>query len=130
MNSGLLQQEYYKKLAQELEKLVDANGKVKSGYEERVNFILNQLNEAYGTEYKLVNGQIEKYDELKDNIYKTIEAEKAKIVLNANEEAYTNALKNQVKNQEELRKLLEEQNKAQDKSVSYTHLTLPTILRV
>lgn len=115
MNSGLLQQEYYKKLAQELEKLVDANGKVKSGYEERVNFILNQLNEAYGTEYKLVNGQIEKYDELKDNIYKTIEAEKAKIVLNANEEAYTNALKNQVKNQEELRKLLEEQNKAQDK---------------
>lgn len=116
VNSGLAQQEYYNKLVKELESLVDVNGKVKSGYEERVQFILNQLNEAYGTEYKIVDDVIQKYDELKNNIYEVINAEKAKIVLEANEEAYANAIKRTAENQAELRKLTEEKNKTQKSS--------------
>lgn len=113
VNNGLIEQEYYKKLADELETLVDANGKVKEGYSDRVNFILNQLNEAYGTEYKIIDGTIEEYDKLKDNIYEIIRATKAKILLNANEEIYANAIKRQVENQTKLREQMEEQNKAQ-----------------
>ena len=113
VNNGLAEQEYYKKLANELETLVDVNGKVKEGYSDRVSFILNQLNEAYDTEYTIVDGTIEKYDELKKNIYETIEAEKAKIILNANEEVYANAIKRQVENQTKLREQIQEQNKAQ-----------------
>lgn len=116
INSGLAQQEYYNKLVKELENLVDINGKVKTGYEERVKFILNQLNEAYGTEYGIVDGVIQKYDELKKNIYEVINAEKAKIVLEANEEAYANAIKRTAENQAELRKITEEKNRTQESS--------------
>lgn len=116
INSGLAQQEYYTKLAKELENLVDVNGKVKAGYEDRVKFILNQLNEAYGTEYEIVDGVIQKYDELKNNIYEVINAEKAKILLEANEEAYANAIKRTAENQAKLRKITEEKNRTQESS--------------
>ena len=85
---------YTESLVSELDTLVDANGKVKAGYEDRVNFILNQLNEAYGTEYQLINGQISNYKTLKDTIYDAIEAKKAEILLEANQAIYAEAIKN------------------------------------
>lgn len=81
-------------LVKELETLVDGNGKVKKGYEARVSFILNELNQAYGIETKVVDGTIQKYDEFKSKIYDLIDAKKAEIVLNAYEEKYKNALEN------------------------------------
>lgn len=83
---------YTESLVSELDNLVDANGKVKDGYEERVKFILNQLNEAYGTEYDLINGEIKNYKELKDSIYKVIDAKKAEILLEANQALYAKAI--------------------------------------
>lgn len=87
-------------LADELKYLVDANGKVKEGYEDRVQFILNKLNEAFNTEYSLIDGQIAQngklinsLDNVIDTIYKEIQAKKAQIVLEANEEAYAKAVK-------------------------------------
>lgn len=86
---------YYESLADELDGLVDANGQVKEGYEDRVNFILTTLNDAVGTEMELVDGVIQNYAEEKDAIYELIEAKKAEAVLSANEEAYTTAIQNQ-----------------------------------
>lgn len=86
---------YYESLADELDSLVDANGNVKEGYEDRVNFILTTLNDAVGTEMELVDGVIQNYQDEKDAIYKLIEAKKAEAVLSANEEAYTTAIQNQ-----------------------------------
>ena len=85
---------YYETLADELDDLVDANGQVKEGYEDRVNFILTTLNEAVGTEMELVDGVIENYQEEKEAIYDLIEAKKAEAVLSANEERYTTAIQN------------------------------------
>lgn len=82
------------KLVDELDSLVDKNGKVKDGYEARVSFILGELNNAYGKEYKLVDGAIEKYDEFKNEIYNLISAKKAEIVLSTYEESYKKALEN------------------------------------
>ncbi len=79
-------------LAKELDTLVDKNGKIKKGYEARVSFILNELNNAYGTEAKVVDGTIQKYDEFKNKIFDLIDAKKAEIVLSAYEEKYKNAL--------------------------------------
>lgn len=79
-------------LVKELDTLVDGNGKVKKGYEARVSFILNELNNAYGTEAKVVDGTIQKYDEFKNKIFDLIDAKKAEIVLSAYEEKYKNAL--------------------------------------
>lgn len=91
--SKLAEVENTEKLVTELDTLVDGNGRVKSGYEARVQFILTELNSAYGTEASLVNGTIKKYDEFKNKIYELIDTKKSEIVLNAYEEKYTNALK-------------------------------------
>ena len=85
---------YYEQLVDELDTLVDENGQVKEGYEDRVNFILTTLNDAVGTEMELVDGVIENYQEEKDAIYDLIEAKKAEAVLSANEELYTEAIQN------------------------------------
>lgn len=96
-NVAGVQAEYshYADLAAELDTLVDANGAVKAGYEDRVNFILTTLNDALGTEMQLVDGVIENYREEKQAIDDLVETKKAQAILNANEEAYTDAIKNQ-----------------------------------
>ena len=115
----------YQALASELDELVDANGRVKEGYEDRVNFILTTLNEAVGTEMKLVDGVIENYEQEKKTLEELIETKKAEAFLDANKEAYTEAIKNrgealqnfiEVQNQfkakqKELNDLQEEQNR-------------------
>lgn len=86
---------YYNQLSDELDGLVDANGRVKEGYEDRVNFILTTLNEACGTEMELVDGVIQNYQEEKQAIEDLIQTKKAEAVLRANEELYTQAIQNQ-----------------------------------
>lgn len=81
-------------LLPQLQELVDANGRVKQGYEERANFILGQLNEAYGTEYTRISEIVGKNGELKQSILDTIEAKKAQILLATHEEDYKNAVLN------------------------------------
>lgn len=51
-------------LKRELDTLVDANGKVKDGYLERAEAITEKLTEASGIEFDIVDGTIDKYDEL------------------------------------------------------------------
>lgn len=85
---------HYGELASELDGLVDANGRVKAGYEDRVNFILTTLNEAVGTEMELVDGVIQNYKDEKTAIDNLIQSKKAEAILSANEEAYTTAIQN------------------------------------
>lgn len=87
--------QHYSELADELEELVDANGNVKAGYEDRVNFIVTTLNQAVGTELALVDGVIENYKEEKDAIDALIESKKAEAILSANQEKYNEAVKGQ-----------------------------------
>ena len=86
---------YYQTLADELDGLVDANGNVKAGYEDRVNFILTTLNEAVGTEMALVDGVIQNYQDEKTAIDNLIESKKAEAILSASQESYTQAIQNQ-----------------------------------
>lgn len=91
-NANLAQIDSVKRLKDELFTLVDENGKVKEGYESRVDFILNELNEALGTEYKLNGNIIQSYKDLQNEIDGTIEKKKAEIILKSKEEKYTNAI--------------------------------------
>ena len=68
-------------LKEELDLLVDENGKVKDGYEKRASFILNELNEALGTEYDMNDLIKDSYKNISDDIDKTIKKKKADIVL-------------------------------------------------
>ena len=91
------------KLQEELDGLVDANGRIKQGYEDRANYIVNELNEAYGEEIlKIEDGVIPEYDKLKGKINEVIEAKKLMALSDTYNEQYTDALADQ----EQLPKLL------------------------
>ncbi|MBP3413173.1 MAG: phage tail tape measure protein [Oscillospiraceae bacterium] len=72
--AGAINDEYdsYGKLMDELENLVDAEGNVLKGNEERVDFIRGVLSDAIGEEIELVDGQIQKYQDLKNTIADTL----------------------------------------------------------
>ena len=86
---------YYEELWNELQGIVDQNGKVKEGYEERAAFITSTLSEALGIEIDLVDGQIQNYEELDQTIQKVMVTKKAEAMLDADQEKYTNAIKDQ-----------------------------------
>ena len=96
INSQMAYVEYVEDLVGELDTLVDAEGNVKAGMEDRVKFILTQLNSAMGTEYELIDGQVQGYKDLAGSIQGVIEKKKAEIILNANEQAYTDAITRQM----------------------------------
>lgn len=89
---NLAQIDSVSKLKEELTTLVDENGKVKEGYESRVSFILNELNNALGTEYKLNGNIVQSYKDLQGEIDNTIEKKKAEIKLEAYKQKYENAV--------------------------------------
>lgn len=91
-NLELTHTTYSAQLVSELESLVDTNGKVKQGYEERATFILENLKKAYGVEYEIVDGQIQKYGEYIGSIKEAIETKKAEILLNASQQKYAKAI--------------------------------------
>ena len=80
------------RLYDNLKDLVDENGKVKAGYEDRVSFITHELSEATGIEIELVDGQIAKYQELQEQIEETVRKQKAQVFQGAYSEMYSEAL--------------------------------------
>lgn len=85
---------YLDELKTELQGLVDSNGQVKEGYEDRANFIVTQLADALGLEKDKIWEIIQSNGDLGESIDQIIEKKKAEALLNANEEGYTEAIKN------------------------------------
>lgn len=96
--------EYSKQLRSELSSLVTSNGKVKKGDEDRVNFILKDLNEAYGTEMSIVDGTINGYNKQSKALDNLIEKKRAEAIINAGKEAYETAVQKQAKAYQDLEK--------------------------
>lgn len=80
-------------LWQALEKCVDPYGKVVEGKEEEAKVLIEQLNEALGTELEYVDGQVKGYSDLASNIDTVIQKKEAEAMLNADYENYQEALK-------------------------------------
>lgn len=93
-------------LKDELNGLIDVNGKVKEGYEDRANFIINELSEALGVEQEDLWNEIATYGKLGETIDEVMEKKKAEAILSANEEAYTEAITNKVEALKEWKKNL------------------------
>ncbi len=116
----MVEADYAEKLSLQLKGLVDANGQVKEGNEERVNFILNELNSALGTEYELngrlitKNGEVvNSYEELQGSIKDTIEAKKKEAEQTAITEKYKETIKEQIQLERDKAKAQEEYAKAE-----------------
>ena len=102
MNGNISEINYIRNLNQELKNIVDQNGKVKDGYQERVNFIINELNNALGTEYKLNGSIIDSYQTMQKEIDNLIDKKRAQIVIETQEEQYREAIKNKTKDYQDL----------------------------
>lgn len=116
--SQLLELEYADEMRKKLDAIVDSNGKIKEGYEDRADFILGELNEALETEY-VRNGEIiENYQEMQNEIKNIVAEKKKEIQLEAYQEVYKESIKQQItleKQQNELQEkrteLLKEHNR-------------------
>lgn len=95
MQTELNQIAYAEQLAGQLDKLVDGNGKVKESDRARAEFILGELNSALGTEYQMIDGIIQKNDELMAKIDEVIAKKKAQIIVDAQGEMAKTFLENQ-----------------------------------
>ena len=84
--------DYVQGLADELKVLADESGRVLQKDQDRVNFILHELKKATGEEYSMVDGVIQKYDELKASIDEVIASKKANSLLDAYNDQYIQAV--------------------------------------
>lgn len=114
-NAVFAEMDNISKLAGELDILVDTNGKVKEGYENRVDFILNQLNNALGTEYSRTGDLIEKYDELKKSIEEVIVKKKISALMDAEQGKYDEAIKKKAESYQAIIDRTKELSEAQEK---------------
>lgn len=85
------------RLKDELLLLADSSGKVKEKDQERAQFILNELNEALGTEYTMVDGVIQQYNTLEQSINDVILAKTANSLLEAHNADYITAMQEEDK---------------------------------
>lgn len=100
-------------LWKELQRLADENGNVKEADQERVDYILNELNDALGTEYTRNGEIIEQYKNMQTEIGNLIKKREAERLMAAGEDSFSEAL---LKREEAIRnaaKYLPELEKAQ-----------------
>ena len=84
-------------LKDEYNSLLDANGDVKEGYEDRANFILTTLAEALGVERDEILKNVDANGRLGQSIDQLIVKKKAEATLAAMESAYTEAVRERSK---------------------------------
>ena len=92
-NAKLGELDYYSKLAEELGTLYEKNGKVKEGYEDRAEYIINTLVNAGIIEREDLEKSIKKNEDYTTAINKSIEALEAQAIMEANQDKFTQALK-------------------------------------
>ena len=112
LSKGMAELDHYDDLYRELQLIVDENGKIKEGYEERAEFITTSLSEALGIEIEIVDGQIQKYDELGNTIQDVIQKKKDQLLLEAHEEEYKKALEEKKTREEEYGKAVQKNKEA------------------
>lgn len=83
---------YLNQLKGEYNNLIDSNGQVKKGYEDRANFILNELSQALGMEKDQILENVDANGKLGASIDQVIKKKQAEAILSANEAAYTEAI--------------------------------------
>lgn len=84
--------QYYDDLWGELQGIVDQNGKVKKGYEDRAKFITNELSRVTGNEITWNGNVIQSYKDLKGSIDDALKSKKSLALLSAYEDSYSEAV--------------------------------------
>lgn len=83
---------YYDGLKAELDGIVDGNGRIKEGYENRAKFITEELGDVTGEEIEIVDGVIQKYDELSVKLDEVLLKKKGEAYANIYADQFSEAL--------------------------------------
>ena len=110
---------YIDSLKDEYNSLIDTNGKVKEGYEDRANFIINQLADALGIEKDKVLELIDTNGKLGKSIDDLIRKKQAEATLSAYEESYKKA---KAEEAQALKDLVEIQNAVTESEKKYNEV--------
>ena len=94
LDAGMAEIDHVQSLKNELANLADENGNVAESDRTRAEFILGELNNALGTEYTMTGNVIDQYVDLTSAIDALIEKKKAELILQAEENAYREAIIN------------------------------------
>lgn len=119
LDTNMNEVQNYRNLYDELINLVDENGKVKEGYEQRAQFISTTLNEALGTEITVTDGVIQNYQQMSVEVANVIKAKRTKVLLDAQEEKYNKAKDQATKLEEAYAIAVKEANKAESERNNY-----------
>lgn len=84
--------QYYEGLKAELDGIVDGNGRIKEGYENRAKFITEELRDVTGEEIEIVDGVIQKYDELSVKLDEVLLKKKGEAYANIYADQFSEAL--------------------------------------
>ena len=107
-NEQLAEVAHTQELKKELDGIVDSNGKVKKGYGQRADAIVNAISKATGIEMEYTNGVVKGYEKAGDAVDKYVEKKRAQIMMEANEGVYKKAIQGQQKAQEAMNKAQKE----------------------
>ena len=125
-SGDLAQIEHARNLFSELQNLADAQGRVDEKDRGRASFILNELNDAYGTEYRMIDGVIQGYSSMETAIDSLIEKKKWEIIQKAALPAYEKAITDEIKNRtaaaDAEAKMIEKKNEVEKLSLEITKL--------
>lgn len=94
LDAGMAELSHVESLKSELAGLADESGNVAESDRTRAEFILGELNQALGTEYTMTGNVISQYTDLTSAIDALIEKKKAELILQAEENAYREAIIN------------------------------------
>lgn len=133
-DASLSELEVIKKQTEQLGQYLDENGKVKKGQEELVQYILNDLNKAFGTNYEIVNDHIvqngevvKSYQDICNSIDDYIAKRKKEIEAEVYEEEYKEKIKYRIELEKKLKEVQEEKLKAYNELIeANTELTKST----
>lgn len=106
-------------LVNELKTLVDENGKVKDGQQDRINTILPLIQNATGVEIECINGQITKYNELIGTLDQVIAKKHLEAKINAYQGDYEEAIKAEEETKNDRIKYVSELIKKEDELERY-----------
>lgn len=84
--------EQSKELWEELNTIVDANGKIKEGYEERAEYIATKLRDDTGLAIEIVDGEIQEWEKLNGEIERSILLKRSEALIAANQPLYQEAV--------------------------------------
>lgn len=78
---------------EKLDKIVDSNGNIKTGFEDQAQAIINQLNPALDLNMEIIDGQIKGYKDLSKKIDNVIAKKKAEAMVEAYQDKWVAAVK-------------------------------------